>query len=941
MKFLGNPKLRFLIGIAMILGCLRGIEAGAQTVTLHFDELATQPVNGLTYQGVTFSFTVNGSASADATYNSSNGPGNGTYVQTPDLEGDANGTLALDFAAPTPYLQFGIALSVFSTLAPGFTVQLFDASLKLIGTVPVNTMAINTIFSEGQFSQTSGTPVKRAVITFNNPGSRFALDNLTYVPGSACVSFIAPPSASSPAAGGSGSFGVNAPANCSWTVASNAGFLTVTSGATGSGSATVSYSVAGNNTPSVRSGTITVGSFTHTVNQAAGSAMSVGPLTMDFTGSAGSATQTMPLNITSSSGTVNWTATALSGSGWLNISPSGGSANPNAPSTLNVSVNFGSLTPNLYEGTVTVKDNGSGLTNVVQIRASVGTGQSRIVITQSTFVFNAAQNGTQPASQSLGIFNAGAGNMQWSIAAGSLPPWLSVSPSAGVSQAGGESLTTLTADATGQAPGVYQTLVPATASGAANNPQLVTVTLLVVAPGTAPSALMSPRGMAFAAVQGGAAPLPQTVTFSNGGAGGVNFTLAVATTNGGPWLHISQGSGSTSLGPAPIQVTVDPSGLSAGIYRGTITATFSAGGAQAVDVLFVVAPFGTVLQREEPGAGTGCSPTAMDMVVSTVGSGLSLPVSFPQTLLAQVLDNCGGNVTNATVVGNLGTLNVVMQGVGGGLYSATWTPDTAGSVAALFTATHAVLGTVQRSFNLTAGAAPVVLPTILPNGVVEGAGFTALRPLAPGSIVSIFGTAFAAGDNFAAQVPLPPTLGGVGVKIGSADAPLYYAGTGQINAQMPLTAKPGESVSIAVTANGKVTAPQSYLIAPNQPGIFNGAVLDFQNNPGAGGQPVTAASPARIGHDLIIYSGGLGLTDASVQTGAASPAGNALLPVTVMIGGVPIIPDYAGLSPGFVGLYQVNVHLGANIPAGDNLDVVLTQNGIASNPNLPIRISIR
>ena len=51
--------------------------------------------------------------------------------------------------------------------------------------------------------------------------------------------------------------------------------------------------------------------------------------------------------------------------------------------------------------------------------------------------------------------------------------------------------------------------------------------------------------------------------------------------------------------------------------------------------------------------------------------------------------------------------------------------------------------------------------------------------------------------------------------------------------------------------------------------------------------------------------------------------------------------DYAGLTPGFVGLYQVNVHLGSSVPTGDNLAVVLTQNGIASNPNLPIRISIR
>src|SRR5439155_3401585 len=102
-------------------------------------------------------------------------------------------------------------------------------------------------------------------------------------------------------------------------------------------------------------------------------------------------------------------------------------------------------------------------------------------------------------------------------------------------------------------------------------------------------------------------------------------------------------------------------------------------------------------------------------------------------------------------------------------------------------------------------------------------------------------------------------------------------------------------------------------------------------------------NPARIGHDLIIYSGGLGATDANppAVTGAASPAGNALLPVTATVGGVAVQVDYAGLTPGLVGLYQVNVHLGSGVPTGDNIDVILTQNGIASNPNLPIRISIR
>jgi len=120
--------------------------------------------------------------------------------------------------------------------------------------------------------------------------------------------------------------------------------------------------------------------------------------------------------------------------------------------------------------------------------------------------------------------------------------------------------------------------------------------------------------------------------------------------------------------------------------------------------------------------------------------------------------------------------------------------------------------------------------------------------------VSIFGTAFASGNYFATVVPMEWSLGGTSVRIGSENAPLYFVGPTQINAQVPFTATVGETVSIVVNANGKLTAPQSYLIAPAQPGIFTGAVIDVQNK-----TVVTVSNPAQIGHDLVLYSNGLGL----------------------------------------------------------------------------------
>ena len=50
---------------------------------------------------------------------------------------------------------------------------------------------------------------------------------------------------------------------------------------------------------------------------------------------------------------------------------------------------------------------------------------------------------------------------------------------------------------------------------------------------------------------------------------------------------------------------------------------------------------------------------------------------------------------------------------------------------------------------------------------------------------------------------------------------------------------------------------------------------------------------------------------------------------------------YAGLTPDSVGLYQVNVKLTSGVPTGDGQAVVITQNGLVSNPNLPVSIPIR
>ncbi|MDX2033570.1 MAG: M12 family metallo-peptidase, partial [Blastocatellia bacterium] len=83
-------------------------------------------------------------------------------------------------------------------------------------------------------------------------------------------------SQSFPAAGGSGSTNVTAPSGAAWTAVSNAGWIVITSGQSGSGNGTVNFTVASSANPS-RMGTITIAGQTFTADQASGCAVTVSP----------------------------------------------------------------------------------------------------------------------------------------------------------------------------------------------------------------------------------------------------------------------------------------------------------------------------------------------------------------------------------------------------------------------------------------------------------------------------------------------------------------------------------------------------------------------------------------------------------------------------------------------------------------------------------------
>jgi hypothetical protein len=114
---------------------------------------------------------------------------------------------------------------------------------------------------------TGATYVYEVQALFQNSTSDLS-ETITFVPSPACSYGVSPPNHAAIAAeGGSGSVSVTAGAGCSWTCASNASWISITSGGGGTGSGTVSYSVSANPASDPRNGSLTIAGQTVQINQ--------------------------------------------------------------------------------------------------------------------------------------------------------------------------------------------------------------------------------------------------------------------------------------------------------------------------------------------------------------------------------------------------------------------------------------------------------------------------------------------------------------------------------------------------------------------------------------------------------------------------------------------------------------------------------------------------
>jgi len=186
--------------------------------------------------------------------------------------------------------------------------------------------------------------------------------------------------------------------------------------------------------------------------------------------------------------------------------------------------------------------------------------------------------------------------------------------------------------------------------------------------------------------------------------------------------------------------------------------------------------------------------------------------------------------------------------------------------------------------------------------VVSAASFAS--GIAPGALETVAGVNLAGGQTLTAtSFAWPTSLGGVSVMLNGSALPLLYVSDTQINFYVPQNAALGPGVLTVAPPSG-APAATNVTVAPVQPGIFDGAVLH------AGTSVSAVTTPVHAGEFIEIYCTGLG------QTALKNGAQRTLLTPTVFLGATPVSPSYAGLAPGFVGLYQVDVQVPAGLPPG-------------------------
>ncbi|HYL45181.1 MAG TPA: hypothetical protein VEU97_17510 [Ktedonobacteraceae bacterium] len=398
-------------------------------------------------------------------------------------------------------------------------------------------------------------------------------------------------------------------------------------------------------------------------------------------------------------GQISWQTTTTQP--WLLLSPRSGTFASGQAIHVMVAVERANLRPGSYTGQIIFTSNAGQATLPVKMKTTqLQPGNKAVLqLTPPVLAFTGADGGSSPPGRVITISNPGVQLLQWSASTNGGDNWLSIEPLFGSIAKGGSQAVVVSVNSSNLLPGTYSAFVTFAGESSAttkDSPQSVYVSFTIM-----PQCILqvSPGNLTFAGVyeQPGPAPKVISVNGTQSCTQKLEWNAAITTNNGGRWLSISAGHGTTSSYPS---VSVNDAGLGPGQYYGAIIFS-TAAGTQTLPITLMITQAATPILTASAAQmnfnaifGQGQAPTNQRLGLTNTGGG-SL------TWHISTLTSFGGSWLNvASTSGSLDPHTATNVSVGVAML-ASLTPNTY---------TGLVTVTATDSAGHTAVGSPLVIP---------------------------------------------------------------------------------------------------------------------------------------------------------------------------------------------------------------------------------------
>jgi uncharacterized protein (TIGR03437 family) len=636
-----------------------------------------------------------------------------------------------------------------------------------------------------------------------------------------------------------------------------------------------------------------------------------------------------------------------------------GRTSPNLPATVTITADPTKLPVGTTSGSLLVL--GTNLQYAtIPITITVSTTPQQLALSQTGFTFVATAGGGVTPPQTFQVLNSGSGTFNWTAETSTVSGgnWLSISPNSGTSPSAAFGSVTVSANPAGLSSGVYYGSIVVSAPGALNSPQQFEVVLNVMSlPQSASVATVAPSGLIFTAPAGGISPSSQTFLVTNLSASTAGLTIKATTTDGGDWLVAAPDNGTIAAGAAQT-ITVQPNtgALATGVYRASIAVQVGSMSLN-VNVIFIIVPStpisGSARDARDVTAAS-CTPTGLYPLFTSLTQGFVIPASWPLPIQVQVADDCGNPMTSGQVATNFsnGDPSLPLVSLENGLWQGIWLGHNLSANQIVITADASKPSPALRGSAKFTGmlAANPNVPAVNAGGVKSGAGVSGGASLAPGDVFTISGQYFAAAPVSNTKLPLSTNMAGTQVLFAGTTLPLIYAASGKILAIVPYNLAPNAKYQLIVGRNNAISGPVAVTVGTAQPDILQIDNTDSktiaqslwnQLTAGTAFDPASAGPPMPLsyGQTLAIYCTGLGAINQTLAPSA--PAGStpidAVNKVTLTIDGASVPVTFAGLVPGFPGIYEVTGTVPPGLTSGTDIPVTITVAG-ATSPAIKVSV---